>query len=242
MIRFNIVTPTYNDAHKYLIDTIASVSGQFFDKTKIEVIHTIVDDGSDSVEALALIEKLYDLPSVNIISQRNCGLPAARNTAINAIQSDYILPLDSDDLIHPCLIQQFYEWLVSCAFPRNALVAPNMLSFGAYKRRISIRTPSLYTICRANYLPVSTLFSTDSAINHPYDERMIYGLEDWELWIRLISNGHYVHNLNTFGFFHREHLGNMTHSTLKNIPASSPISDQSIQSYIIHRQCLSCAP
>ena len=70
---------------------------------------------------------------------------------------------------------------------------------------------------------------------------MIYGLEDWELWIRLISNDHYVHNLNTFGFFHREHSGNMTHSTLKNTPMFSLISGQSIQPYTIDLQYIICA-
>ena len=124
MIRFNIVTPTFNDAHKYLIDTIAAVSGQIYDTSNIEVVHTIVDDGSDSIDALSFIERLSDSSLVNIVSQANCGLPAARNTAINSIQSDYILPLDSDDLIHPCLIQQFYDYLKACNFPTNA---PNVV-------------------------------------------------------------------------------------------------------------------
>lgn len=215
MIRFNIVTPTFNDAHKYLIDTIAAVSGQVYDKNKIEVIHTIVDDGSHSPESLAIIERIQDLPHLNFIRQSNHGLPSARNSGIKSIFSDYILPLDSDDLIHPCLIQELYNCLESLAFPRNLLLSPNMTSFGSYNRRIRIHIPNLYTICKANYLPVTTLIATSTAVNFPYDQNMIHGLEDWELWIRLISNSHYVFNLPIFGFYHREHSANMTHNTLR---------------------------
>ena len=57
MIRFNIITPTFNDSHKYLIDTIAAVSGQIYDTNKIEVIHTIVDDGSQSLNRLQLLSE-----------------------------------------------------------------------------------------------------------------------------------------------------------------------------------------
>ena len=215
MIRFNVVTPTFNDSHKYLIDTIAAVSGQIYDTNKIEVIHTIVDDGSQSLESLAVIERIRDLSFLNFIRQSNGGLPSARNTGIRSICSDYILPLDSDDVIHPCLIQELYNYLESLNFPHNILLSPNMVSFGSYNRRIRIHIPNLYTICKANYLPVSTLFSTSTAVNFPYDVNMINGLEDWELWIRLISNSHHVFNLPIFGFYHREHSANMTHNTLR---------------------------
>ena len=135
MIRFNIITPTFNDSHKYLIDTIAAVSGQIYDTNKIEVIHTIVDDGSQSLESLAVIERIRDLSSLNFIRQSNGGLPSARNTGIRSICSDYILPLDSDDVIHPCLIQELYN-NESLDFP-NILLSPNMVSF-VHNRRIRI--------------------------------------------------------------------------------------------------------
>lgn len=217
MIRFNIITPTYNDAHMYLVDTIASVSGQIYDKCKIEIIHTIVDNGSFCLDSLRIIEQIQGVLFVNVIRQSHCGLPAARNLGIQALVSDYILPLNSGDLIHPCLIQEFYHRLEYLGFPKKLLLAPYMISFGTYTRRIQIRKPSLYTILRANYLPVSTLFSTSSAIDYPYDESMTLGLEDWELWIRLISNSHNISILESFSFFHREY-SDLTGS----IPPSHP--------------------
>ena len=216
MIRFNVVTPTFNDAHKYLYDAIAAVSCQIYEKNKFEIVHTIVDDGSSCVNSLAFIDNIQVSPFLNVIRQNNLGFPAAKNAAIRSIDSDYILPLDSFDLIHPCLIQEFYNLLEFQGFPKKVLLAPHMTTFGTHIRQVPTRIPTLHSITKVNSLPLSTLFSTQSGINYPYDENMIHGSDDWELWIRLIANHHELINLNLFGFFHRDTSKKFSYRGLKN--------------------------
>ena len=109
MKRINVITTTYNDAHKYLIETIESVKKQEFNKSKIEILHTIVDDGSTNKESLKYLEKINKKYGLDIISQENMGLAGARNTAIDSIESDYILPLDADDIIDPLFVDNLYS-------------------------------------------------------------------------------------------------------------------------------------
>ena len=50
--RVNIITPTYNDSHRFLIDTILSVQRQVKNENKFEIVHTIIDDGSSDKQSI----------------------------------------------------------------------------------------------------------------------------------------------------------------------------------------------
>ena len=216
MKRLNIVTTTYNDAHKYLIETIQSIKRQVFKGLNVEIIHTIVDDGTTCNESLNYLNKIDRLKNVNLISQDNKGLAAARNKGVTSSESDFILPLDADDLIHPCLLDLLIKELEKVK-GKNKIAFSNWVSFGAYKRMIKVRLPTPYTIRYSNYLPVSALIPTDLCLENPYDEKMIYGCEDWELWIRLICKGCNLKHSSLYGYFHREHKSNMTDNTLSKV-------------------------
>jgi len=214
MKRINIVTTTYNDAHKYLIETIESVKKQIFDNKEVELIHTIVDDGTtnlDSLRYLEVINKQYDL---NIIRQDNEGLAGARNTAIESIESDYILPLDADDLIDRLFIDKLHSFFKEKKYEKS-LIYTNWKSFGKYNRNLIVKKPTPFTIRYANYLPVCTLIPTEKILNEKYDKNLNYGFEDWDLWIRLICKGIDLCHINFFGFYHREQENNLTSKALK---------------------------
>lgn len=211
--RVNIITPTYNDAHRFLIDTILSVQRQIKNENKFEIIHTIIDDGSTNKKSIEFLNRLENVKSINLIQQSNKGLASARNFGINSINSDYIIPLDSDDLISPCYVDILISYL-KLTNSDNSLAYTNWASFGRYKRFVEVRRATPYNIRLANYLPVSLMMPTNLVINNPYDEKMLKGCEDWELWIRLICKGCKTSHAKILGFFHREHQKNMTADTL----------------------------
>ena len=92
----SIIVPCFNYAH-FLPETLKSVSAQSFQNWEC----IIVDDGSaDNTSEVATKFRLYD-SRFRLISQSNCGLPAARNTGIQASVGEYIQLLDADDLITP---------------------------------------------------------------------------------------------------------------------------------------------
>ena len=98
MPRFSVLIPVYN-VEAYLDDCLQSVQGQTF--TDCEVI--AVDDGSTDGSG-ALLER-YRMAFAQrgmpytVIHQANQGLGAARNTALDQATGEYVLFLDSDDML-----------------------------------------------------------------------------------------------------------------------------------------------
>ncbi|MCU5774282.1 glycosyltransferase [Erwiniaceae bacterium BAC15a-03b] len=102
----SIVIPVYN-VSKYLILAVDSVLEQTVQADEI----IIVNDGStdDSGE---LAEKHYGhLSHVKIIHTQNQGLGEARNVGTRAATGDYIYYFDSDDLLFPGLVEDFFQVL-----------------------------------------------------------------------------------------------------------------------------------
>lgn len=112
-----LVINTYQQAH-FLPASIESGLAQTvpFD----EII--VVDDGS--TDAPATVVAHY--PGVRLVTQRNAGLAAARNTGLKASSSSYIVFLDADDLLMPNAVRAG----LGC----HALGACAGLVYGAHRR------------------------------------------------------------------------------------------------------------
>lgn len=87
-----LVINTYQQAH-FLRASIESGLAQTIPFDEI----IVVDDGS--TDDPASVVALY--PGVRLVTQRNAGLAAARNTGLKASSSSYIVFLDADDLLTP---------------------------------------------------------------------------------------------------------------------------------------------
>lgn len=100
MPRFSILIPVYN-VEQYIADCLQSVLGQTF--SDCEVI--AVDDGSAdrSGQILDEYQETFARRGVPylVIHQENKGLGAARNTAIDNATGEYLVFLDSDDMLQP---------------------------------------------------------------------------------------------------------------------------------------------
>lgn len=93
MIRFSYIIPTYNRYEK-LKKTISSVLGQKTEE-KFEII--IIDDGS--TDETHLVELYFNDPRIRYIYQKNSGVSIARNTGFNCSIGQYVIFLDSDDIV-----------------------------------------------------------------------------------------------------------------------------------------------
>ena len=93
MPQVSVVIPTYNQA-RFVAATVESALAQTY--PNVEII--VVDDGStDDTQAVLSAYR----GTVHCIYQQNKGLAGARNTGFLASRGDYLLFLDSDDLMHP---------------------------------------------------------------------------------------------------------------------------------------------
>ncbi len=194
----SIIIPCYNHGD-FIEDAIKSIE-QCNDKTLYEIV--IVDDGStDKVTQHKLLQLKQQ--GYNVISQENKGLGAARNTGIEASKAKYILPLDSDNKIHPEYI--FKAAKVLDENENISVVYADAEYFGGKTGRWSVGEYSLQKLMLGNYIDACSVFRKSVWEKAGrYDEKMPFmGLEDWDLWLRFSFNGFKFQYLPQVLFYYR---------------------------------------
>ena len=88
----SVIVPVYN-AEKTLPACLESILGQSFEDMEV----LAVDDGSTDGSLRVLRDFAARDPRVRVFSQRNSGVAAARNLAIDNASGDYLQFVDSDD-------------------------------------------------------------------------------------------------------------------------------------------------
>lgn len=100
----SIIIPVYNVA-RYLDDCLNSVLKQTY--TNLEII--VIDDGSTD-ESLEICRSYAAKDKrLKVLHQNNAGVSAARNAGLNIMTGDYVLFIDSDDLINQNMIKNLIE-------------------------------------------------------------------------------------------------------------------------------------
>lgn len=100
----SVVVPVYN-AENYLGHCISSILGQTY--KNIELI--LVNDGSYD-NSLRICHNYAALDSrVQVINISNGGVGNARNVGLKAANGEYIMFIDSDDVISPYMVEELYQ-------------------------------------------------------------------------------------------------------------------------------------
>ena len=103
----SVIVPVYNVA-QYLEKSIASIQKQTYQN--LEII--LVDDGATD-ESGRLCDAIAEQDDrVSVLHKKNEGLSQARNDGMKQTHGDYLIFIDSDDYIHPEMIQSLYEQLI----------------------------------------------------------------------------------------------------------------------------------
>ena len=100
----SVIIPVYN-VQAYLKNCLDSLTAQTF--TDWEAI--CVDDGSTDDCPKILKQYAQKDSRFKIITQQNQGLSVARNTGFPHIRGSYVYFLDSDDAMHPKLLEYAYR-------------------------------------------------------------------------------------------------------------------------------------
>ncbi len=104
--KITVVVPVYN-IEEFLPECLDSVINQSYEN--LEII--IVNDGSTDGSLKICEDYAKRDERIKLITQENGGLSAARNTAIAVASGKYITFVDSDDYIHPDMINVLYTQL-----------------------------------------------------------------------------------------------------------------------------------
>ena len=179
----SVMIPYYN-CKEYIVETIQSVLSQ--SHQNFEII--IVDDGSDPEHADYLKEFLADKPAIRYAVQNNQGVAAARNHAARLAGGKYFLFLDSDDLILPDYIEKCVTVLENN--PDCKLVYPLAEYFDAQEGLWNLPDyDGLESLLKGNRIPIISMHRAEDFVSLGGFDENLTTHEDWDLWIRLLSNG-----------------------------------------------------
>lgn len=210
MPQFTVIIPCHNQG-RFLEDCLESVVAQT--KRAHEII--VLNDGSTNADA-EIIEKVAARYPVRLLTNKTAhGLPDARNQAIAAATTDYILPLDADDKIASHYLELARD--VISANPDADIICGNGEYFG--KDKGATRFPP-YTPARMlldNCIPAAAIFKkSDWLTAGGYRTIFREGWEDWDFFLTLLERGATYHHIDSVVFHYRRHALNITKSIDRN--------------------------
>lgn len=177
----SVILPCYNKA-AYLADALDSVLQQSYQNWEAIVVN---DGSSDNTEDIAL-EYVERDQRIKYVSKENGGPSSARNRGIELANGEFILPLDSDDVIKPEYMEE-----AMMAFENDSnlkLVYCQGFFFGTKNGLWDLSYTGYKNLLLGNTIFCSAFFRKSDWLKvGKYDEKMVKGHEDWEFFIRLLE-------------------------------------------------------
>lgn len=196
----SVVVPVYN-SEKYIEETLISITNQSY--KNIEFV--IVDDGSSDSSGIICDEWSKEDGRITVIHTDNKGPSAARNLGISVAKGKYILPVDSDDIIESTYVEEAAKVLdenyeVGIVYCRAELI-------GDRSGEWILPKYTLQEMLVKNCIFATAMFrKSDWSLVGGYSEVMEDGLEDYDLWLSIISLKRKVYQLPDILFKYRKHL------------------------------------
>lgn len=193
----SVIVPCYNQA-RYLDEAVQSVLAQTYSNWEC----MIVNDGSpDDTAAVAQAWCKKD-PRIKYVEKPNGGLSSARNKGISMAGGEFVLPLDADDKISP-------EYIEGClrefkTTPATKVVYGKAVYFGKKTGDWELPTYNYHKLLTRNLIYCTAMYRKSGWEQAGgYDETMTLGLEDWDFWLRLLSEGDVVTRIDSIVFYYR---------------------------------------
>ena len=181
-----IVVPCYR--HGIFLDAcIASVKAQTHSPAAI----VVVDDGSSDPETVEALARLDEDPEVAVLRQpENAGPSAARNRAIEYLDTSYVLPIDADDELLPDALERMLAQ-IETAPSEVGFVYPSWRHIGNQSEEVHPPAYNPWLLMMGNYCAAPALFDRRLFARHEfrYPEEIVVGHEDWDLILQLAERG-----------------------------------------------------
>lgn len=183
----SVIVPTYNRLGT-LVESLRSIQDQTYPYIEIIVIN---DGGVEIEDVLPRSDRGKKITYIK--HSGNKGLPAARNSGIQAARGKYIAYLDDDDRYYPEHVEILVNHMASndcrVAYTDACRVHQEQLG-GKYiirKRDVPHSVdfdPDRILLC--NYIPVLCMMHERACLDQAgcFDEKLT-SFEDWDLWIRM---------------------------------------------------------
>ncbi len=116
----------------------------------------------------------------------NGGLAAARNSAINAAETDYVLPLDADNRLLPTIVE---ECLRAISGTGAGFAYPMIRCFGASSNVIGDVPFQPARLVGGNYIDAMALLAKWAWAAAGGYQHVQHGWEDYDFWCRCVEQG-----------------------------------------------------
>ena len=208
-IAVSVVIPCFNDG-QYITEAIDSIRKQSM--TEWEVI--IVDDGSTDFLTRSILDELDD-ERIHVQYAHHQGPAVARNQAIRIASGRYILPLDADDKIADTYLAKATRIL---DMDKDIeIVYCQADYFGLLQGKWALKPYDKETFVLENMIFSTSMYRRNTWERvKGYSENMIYGMEDYDFWIKILSHGGKVHRIEETLFHYRVKPNSRTASMKKD--------------------------
>ncbi len=196
--KISVIIPVYN-TEEYLKESINSIINQTIGFNNIELI--LINDGSTDNSEIICLDYSNKYNNITYIKQSNQGVSATRNNGAEKASSDYILFLDSDDLLNKKSLESLYTFIKN--HPEVDFVGSrckyfdrkNDWHYSEYRFKngnivIDIDNPKYITYNQ--YFSTGVLYRKDAFLKVKYNKELKYN-ED------IILMGNLLLNNNKFG-------------------------------------------
>ena len=194
MPKVSVIIPTYNRAN-YVGEAIESVLAQTYQDYEI----IVVDDGSTD-NTREVVQKYSD--RMKYLYQDNRGEPGGRNTGILVSQGEYLVFLDSDDLLMPTKLEEQVAFLdsnpeIGVVYSDTYLCDETGRLLGLQSDIVSHRLQSgniFEELLRGGFIPINSAMVRRACLDDVglFDEARPMS-PDWELWLRVAQRYNFAY-------------------------------------------------
>lgn len=187
----SILVPVYN-VEKYIATCLDSLLAQSY--PNIEIV--LIDDGSPDRSIEICQEYAKKFPNIHVYIYENAGISTTRNRALDHANGDYYMFVDSDDYIHPKMVETMirisqldHSELVQCGYRMDYFKYFPFLRKVAKRQTINTiqALQQLVNNKGINNYPWGKLYKKEVFENVRFPEHLI-GFEDTRTIFKTIAN------------------------------------------------------
>lgn len=211
----SIIMPAYN-ADKYIKQSIESVITQTYTNWELIIVN---DCSTDSTFEIASKYSVKDSRIKVINLEKNSGVAAARNKALEVSQGVFIAFLDSDDIWKPNKLEIQINFMVkeNVEFSYTAYEWIDKDSNRLNKKIFVQQDPiGFKQLLKTNYLGCLTIIIKKEILHNLNFPKIKH--EDYALWLNILKkNNIYAYGINTVLAFYRITPGSLSRNKLRSI-------------------------
>ena len=200
----SIIVPVYN-VEEYLEECLESIRKQTYQDIEVILVNDGSTDGSHAIcERYCQMDKRFRL-----INQKNQGQSVARNRGVKESLGEYIMFVDSDDVVSLGLLEQLMKYMSDGIDIVECDRTEAIQCLNEEKKDIHVKefdsNEALYQCFNhgVSWSPVAKLYRRKIVEKVPFLENLIY--EDFYTGIVSLKYIHKMRKINYIGYYYRYH-------------------------------------